>query len=284
MPEPSVFFSLNEAIIQAVSRLVDDAGASREPSHSELEEVFRRAKVRRGDPHADSAATRVGKQKRVRAVLNWAKENDEPAGVAAVVSLISMIKGCGGFRVESPNYCGTEVIATCVAAFDGEVVELTGDGLLRSRSLAALSGRDLTAALRSYVTRAQRGFEDSVLLAGTDKDIVEATAAHVLTERYGSYSEQANFPTLLGQAFMALGMSARRPSIDPGGLDGARAAVTVALYELGCAVNRYRNKAGSGHGRPFIPAISDVEARGLTEAAGLVAGWMLDELGLDPRR
>ncbi len=55
--------------------------------------------------------------------------------------------------------------------------------------------------------------------------------------------------------------------------------MNVAMYELGCAVNRFRNKAGSGHGRPFLPEITASEVRALTEAAGLVAGRLLDELG-----
>ena len=90
--------------------------------------------------------------------------------------------------------------------------------------------------------------------------------------------ENADFPTLLGQAFHALGLEARRPQQEVGGLPGARVAANVALYELGCAANRFRNKAGSGHGRPFMPEISTIEVRALTEAVGLIVGRLLDEL------
>ncbi len=276
MADAQLVFTLNEAILQAVARLVDDAGATREPSHSDLEDLFRRVGVIAGDPHRDPAV-RVGKQKRVRQVLRWAVENDLAAGTYAMTELLGMIRGFGGFRPDSPNYCGEDAIATCVSAFAGEPVELTADGILRPRSLAGLGGRGLSDALRSYVTRAQRGHEDSVLVAGTDKDLIEATAAHVLTELYGTYSTE-NFPTLLGQAFLALGLAAQRPQPDLGGLEGARAAVAVSLYELGCAVNRMRNKAGSGHGRPFVPELTSSEIRAATEAAGLVAGRMLDAL------
>ena len=178
-------FTLNEAIVQAVARLVDDAGATREPSHSDLEAVMRRVGLLHVDQHQDPAV-RVGKQKRVRQVLSCAMDNDEGAGVKAVGGLISMIRGCGGFRPESPNYCGRDGIDTCVDAFTTEPTELTEDGQLRQRSLVGLSGRALTVALRSYVVRAQRGFGDSVLIAGTDKDLIEATAAHVLVERFGN--------------------------------------------------------------------------------------------------
>lgn len=270
-------FTLNEAIIQAVSRLVDDAGASREPSHSDLEAVIRRTNLSEADPHSDPTV-RVGKQKRVRSVLSWTYDNDIRAGTTAVDGFISMIRGCGGFRSESPNYCGKEAIDTCVQAFHGEAVELTVDGELRFRILSGLVGRDLTSALRSYVERAQRGYEDSVLVAGTDKDLLEAVAAHVLTDRFGSYSDRVDFPTLLGQAFVAVGLEAQRPKTEVGGIQGARAAMNVTLYELGCAVNRFRNKAGAGHGRPFVQDISTAELSALTEATGLVAGRLLDEL------
>jgi Abortive infection C-terminus len=271
-------FTLNEAMVQAVARLVDDAGAPREPSHSDLEAVMLRAGLLHADPHRDPTV-RVGKQKRVRQMLSWAMDNDEGTGAAAVGGLISMIRGCGGFRPGSPNYCGRDAIETCVDAFATEPVELTLDGQLRPRSLAGLSGRDLTVALRSYVVRAQKGFGDSVLIAGTNKDLIEATAAHVLVERFGANGGHGDFPTLLGQAFAALGLNAKRPTPDLGGLPGARVAMEVALYELGCSVNRLRNKGGSGHGRPFLPELSAPEVRAATEAAGLVAGRMLDALG-----
>ncbi|MDA8208195.1 MAG: hypothetical protein M0Z92_04285 [Actinomycetota bacterium] len=280
MSDDALIFSLNDAIIQAVARLVDDAGepSPREPSHSDLEDVFRRANLLQGDPHRNPTV-RVGKQKRVRLALSWALDYDQKAGSAAIAGLIAMVRGCGGFRSASKNYCGEDAIATCIAAFDGEPVELTEDGQLRVRNLEMLAGRELTSALRSYVDKARRGYEDSVLLAGTGKDILEAVAAHVIIGRYGGYSEQADFPTLLGQAFDAVGLDAQHKKPDPGGIAGARVATSVALYDLGCSVNRFRNKAGSGHGRPFLPEITDAEVRVLTEAVGLIASRLLDELG-----
>ena len=65
MPGVAPTFTLNEAIIQAVSRLVDDAGDPREPSHSDLEAAFWRADLTRADPHRNPRL-RVGKQRRVR--------------------------------------------------------------------------------------------------------------------------------------------------------------------------------------------------------------------------
>lgn len=55
--------------------------------------------------------------------------------------------------------------------------------------------------------RAKRGAADAALVTGTGKDLLEATAAHILVKRYGSYSQNANFQGLLGQAFVAIGLA-----------------------------------------------------------------------------
>lgn len=279
MPSSPLVFSLSESMVHAVGRLVDDWQNPREPTHSDIGATLARAGLAHADPHADPTAQKMGKQKRVRQALQCALDSDVAAGTQGVEAFINLVRGSGGFLPSSPNYCGEDAIRTCVAAFEGEPVELTVDGVLRPRNLSALSGRELSDALRSYIIRAQRGHEDSVLLAGTGKDIIEAAAAHVVTERYGSYSEHADFPTLLGQAFVAVGLDAQRPKQESGGVDGARTALSLALYDLACAVNRVRNKAGSGHGRPFIPDLAPEEVRTATEAAGLVAGRLLDALG-----
>jgi len=86
-----------------------------------LETVLRRADLLKADPNR-GPAVRVGKQKRIRSALSWALDNDQKAGSAAVVGLIGIIRGSGGSRPGSPNYCGEDAIKTCVAAFQGELL------------------------------------------------------------------------------------------------------------------------------------------------------------------
>ena len=135
----------------------------------------------------------------------------------------------------------------------------------------------MTDALRSYVRRAKRGVEDAALGVGTGKDLLEATAAHVVREKFGGYSSNANFPTLLGQAFVAVGLATPHDPKEPG--EPPRRDVERALYGLGCAVNRLRNKEGTGHGRPWLPGVSQGEARNAVEAMGIIAERLLDALG-----
>ncbi|MFY9893238.1 MAG: abortive infection family protein [Xanthobacteraceae bacterium] len=264
---------LSDAIIVAVSQLVDDAQADRrEPSHSDLEFEIKRAGLTAGDPK--NSGQTVGKAKRVRAVLSWAYENEFDQGQIFVSSLISNIRGHGGFRASSPNFVGTHAIEHAASAFASEGYELTLDGELQPRLLENLSGTALTDALQGYVTRAKRGASDAALVTGTGKDLLEAVAAYILQQRYGGYSATSNFPTLLGQVFVALGLATTADPIVANEPPSRR--IERATYELACGINQLRNKQGTGHGRPWGPTITEAEARMAIESMGIIAERLLN--------
>lgn len=263
---------LTDSVIFALARLVDDAQIeTREPSHSDLEFQINRARLTAGDPKAQGQL--VGKAKRIRGTLNWALENNPTGGEALIESLLSFLRSCGGFRQASPNYVGAEPIANAVAAFRAEGFTLTNDGELRPQLLDNLSGAALSDALDSYIRRAKRGADDAALLAGTSKDLLEATAAHILTERNGSYPQGANFEGLLGMAFVAMGLATPQHPVQSG--EAPQCKAERAMFTLACAVNAMRNKLGTGHGRPWLPNITDTEARSAVQFMGTIAEWML---------
>lgn len=271
---------VNDVIITAVARLVDDAqSGTREPSHSDLEFQIGRAGLGNGDPKAQGQV--VGKAKRVRAVLSWGMYNAPDKAEIFVAALIALLRGKGGFRVGSQNFAGQEVILDARDAFRLEGYVLSDEGERYARTLDNLSGVEMTAALEAYVRRAQRGSEDGALLVGTGKDLLEATASHVISEKYGDYSRQANFPTLLGQAFTALGIAT--PQTPAHAVEAPQRRMERALYEAGCAVNALRNKTGTGHGRPFVPLVSDDEARAAVQLIGIVSGLLLHALKKSPK-
>ncbi|MDI7246975.1 MAG: abortive infection family protein [Bacillota bacterium] len=266
---------LSDTIITAVARLVDDSQEEgwREPSHSDLDFCFERAGLKRADPRAMGQP--AGKSKRVRAVFSWALDNDPAAGERLVDSLLAVIRGYGGFREGSPNYVGRDSILNAVQAFRIEGFDLSTDGELRPLILDNLSDKDLTMALRAYVRRARRGALDAALLAGTGKDLLEAVAKHVLDILWGQHPN-TNFPTLLGQAFVALGMATSADKAAQG--EAPQRQYERTLYDLGCAVNTLRNREGTGHGRPFLPTLSQAEAASAVQAMGLVCDYMLQKL------
>jgi hypothetical protein len=265
---------LTDDICHCLARALDDAGATREPSHSDLEFQFQRAGLTAGDPK--TLGQNVGKAKRVRAVLSWAIDNNPSAGRHLVGLLISCARSFGGFRSDSPNYVGAEPIKDLKAAFFSEGFELTSDGELRPLLLDSLAGASLTDALLSYIRRARTGADDAALIAGTGKDLLEATARHVLVEKFGSFPEHSNFPTTLGQAFIALGLATSQDKPIAG--EHPSKALQRALFDTACAVNRLRNKEGTGHGRPWLPTVRPREARRATETMGIIADLLLDAL------
>lgn len=267
---------ITDFIVAIVSKMVDDSqsGTYREPSHSDLDFYIGRAGLSNVDPKVQGQT--FGKAKRVRAVLSWALDNDQTAGGKLIVSLISKIRASGGFRESSDNYVGEDVILQAVEAFNSEGYILAMDGDLRSQNLESLNGRNLTEALRAYARRAKKGAEDAALLSGTSKDLLEATAAHVITVTFGAYPQQANFPALLGQAFVALGMAT--PEDSPSSTEAPFRMMERGMYQVAVGVNRLRNKEGTGHGRPWSAGVTKVEAEAAVEVAGVIAGYMLDKL------
>jgi hypothetical protein len=265
---------LSDAMIFSISSLVDDAQVekSREPSHSDLEFLINRSGLTKGDPRSQGQT--VGKAKRVRNTLNWALENDAGAGEALIESLLACLRARGGFRRESPNYCGAEAIANAISAFRAEGFTLAEDGELHPQLLENPTGAALSAALASYVRRAKRGATDAALLAGTGKDLLEATAAHILVERNGTYPQGANFEALLGMAFVALGMATPRHQLQAGELPQRKAE--RGMFSLALGINTMRNKLGTGHGRPWLPNITDEEGRAAVQFMGTIAEWMLN--------
>ena len=269
---------INDAIVTAVAALFADDPVSvrdpdakpRDPSHQQLTEKIDRAGLSQAD-------IRKGKEKRVRAVLDWALENDPDRGRSLIPALIGVLKGCGGFRSESPNYVGEEACRNAQDAFASEGWTLGSDGVLAAALVNDnLEGPEVTVVLRGYIRRAQRGSQDDALVIGTGKDLLEATAAHVLVERYGSYDRKAPFPSLLGLAFVAFGLAV--PNDTPSSDEAPRKKLERGLYELGCAVNQLRNKAGVGHGRPFAPEVGAIEGKLAVQSMAMVSELLLDAL------
>lgn len=267
--------ALSDSIVFALARIVDDSQSdTRYPSHSDIEFMVTQCSLSQADPKNGGQV--VGKAKRIRAVLSWALENSRVSGERFAALLISNVRSAGGFRETSPNFVGHEAIAGARQSFAEEGFDLGSDGALQPRVLDSLSGKELTDALSAYVVRARRGSEDAALLAGTAKDLLEATAAHILTERFGSYSHSANFPTLLGQAFVAANLATPADERQQG--EPPQKRLERALYEAGCAVNLLRNKEGTGHGRPWLPTVTPEEATAAIEIMGIVADRLLSTL------
>lgn len=274
--------TITDTVVHAFAQLVDDSGNNgsyREPSHSDIEFQVNAAGLAAFDPKQHGQ--QIGKAKRVRSVLYEAMTANPDGGSIFAMGLLGKIRACGGFRVGSPNFVGSDAILNAKSACDDVGFVLADDGTLSPKLLTALRGPELTDALLGYAKRAQRGAEDSALVAGTGKDLLEATAAHVLMTIRGSYPAGANFQALLGMAFIALDLAV--PEMPEVQGESPIRAMERGLFTTALGVNRIRNKQGAGHGRPWLPTLTDVEAKAAIESVGTIASYMLSKLSTHVR-
>jgi len=103
-----------------------------------------------------------------------------------------------------------------------------------------------------------------------------ATAAHVLVEVWNNSNPPHNFPTLLGQAYAALGFKTSQDKPQPG--EPPQHGLHRAMFDAACAVNRLRNKQGTGHGHPWLPTVTPEEAQSAAQTMGIVSGMLLNAL------
>lgn len=265
--------TVNDVIATALSKLIDDAKIrSREPTHYDLDCIVEELGLGIADPKKQGAQS--GKSKRVGAVLSWAINNDETKASSFAEKLIAKVQGCGGFREKSNNFVGFEAIENLRNAFKTIGLQLASDGCIVPLVLDCLTGDELTDALKGYIARAKKGAEDGALILGTSKDLMEAVAAHILQSLYGTYSQSSNFPTLLGQAFIALEMQATKPSDH----SNPRLRMEYYYFETACSINSMRNKHGTGHGRPWLTDLSHGEAKSAIEFMGVLSEFLLNKL------
>lgn len=269
---------LNEELIYVISKAIDDSTKEkREPTHSDLDFLIKKHSLNIGDPRFQGQS--VGKMKRVRSLLNWSLANDKESGAEFIVGLVSLIRSVGGFRIESSNFIGEEAKLNLQNIFKNNGYNLDNQGNIGNLILDNLTEVEKEKALMAYVQRAKKGQDDAALLAGTSKDLLEAVAAHVLLKKFGAYPETVNFPTLLGQAFTALELSTQiNKSIKYNPFEKAKLDMQNKLYELGCSINKLRNKAGTGHGRPFVSELSDSDAKLAIESMAVISEYLLKRL------
>jgi hypothetical protein len=259
----------------------------RAPSHSQLDHAVAHHHLAHIDPARGgrtSTGENLGKTKRIRQIL--ASPAAHTGGLPFARDIVALLRADGAFNTGSPSYAGTWKVTQLTQAFAALGVNLYTDGLLRDTVIDNLSGTRLTTALRSHVNRINLNPDDAPLQVGAGKELDEATARHVVTELRGDYSTSANFPVTLAAAFDALNlaMPTQAPALDP----DPKRAVQQCLFMLATAINRLRNDAGTGHGRPGNPrktaSLSRADARLTARATALIAGALLDELEGDNRQ
>jgi Abortive infection C-terminus len=63
--------------------------------------------------------------------------------------------------------------------------------------------------------------------------------------------------------------SAERASGDPGG-----SGLERAMFDAACAINQLRNRQGTGHGRPWLPSVTDKQAKVAVEFMANISEYL----------
>ena len=238
---------MNSEIASALARFFDGAKG---PSHDELDRIFQKSGLARFDPAPNPENREVGKMKRVRTALIDGASTDRRASLEFVLDLTAMLKARGCFIPTNDQFAGEQAIGALGAAMKniGWVLDRSGD--LFAENIAGLEGRQLSEALQQYVKRIQRGVDDSSLTIGSAKELLEAAARHILVESDGTYDQRADFPTTYFRASTVLGVGVPTGRMIADLHADPMRAVEQGLGLAAIAINRLRNTAGTGHGRP----------------------------------
>ena len=113
--------------------------------------------------------------------------------------------------------------------------------------------------------------DDPEATIGAAKDVIEATAKHVILSAGESISASEKFPALLNRAMEHLGVDVKTVDSSRPGADSIR-RILGSLSAIATGVNELRNHYGAGHGRPTMQ--SGLRSRHATLAAQAAETWV----------
>jgi len=268
---------LSEEIAVALSRFfLQGAG----PSHSQLDEIFRRCRAARFDPARDGAQT-VGKERRVRAVLSESAAATDVDHTRLVTDLVARLRAAGCFDSDSASYAGLPAIEGAQRAFQSAGWALSESGTIGPLVLAGLDSKRLRPAINAQLERVRNAPQDAALLIGTAKELLEATGRYALEELGQPARPNASFDELVY-------IARERLHILPEQVDATDEATKMirevydGLWKIARAVNLLRDYEGTGHGRTKMASTPSYTARVIVQAVALLAQLMISTL--DARR
>ena len=248
------------------------------PSRGGLDAIF--GKLAINSPETDRQGSSISKVTRLRRAFDQADARGEQAVVNLVKELIEEMRFKGVFS--STDEQTQELVSALRASLVQAGARLTDEGRLEPLTL----GPAIEAGGRETVNRLQSRLRDPLLdpgaILGTSKDLLEATAKHLLKE-HSPEVRAGDMPGVVGQAMRAAGLSTI-----PGEIDSTNAKAVAALRQqvikTAEAVTSTRNTGGDGHGHleptDVSPELADY-IRHLTLAA---VAYLLAEVQHTPPR
>jgi len=226
-------------VASSLSRLMENTWY---PSHSGLDTIF--GKLAIDSPETDPQGRNINKVKRLRAAFDKADARGEETTISLVKEIVEEMRFKGVFA--STDEQTREMIGALRVSLERAGGRLTDHGRLEPLTL----GPAIEAGGRQTVDRLQSRLRDPSLdpgaILGTSKDLLEATAKHLLKE-YSPDTPAGDMPGVVGQAMRAAGLSSIPREIDSTNAK-AVAVLRQQVLRTADAVTSTRNTAGDGHG------------------------------------
>lgn len=250
-------------------------GGQGTPTHDELTDLFKQSGVEGADPAKTptSDGRPPSKEVRVRRVLGFAADHQLPSGAGLVQALLAALRARGCFDPNDVGFQGRSPIVASQRAFEAVGWQLDDQGHLTPAVLSSLDHHQQRPAIEVHLDRLRRAVRDAPLLIGIAKEVLETTAYYVLDELGRPVPQPRNFPSIMGAARSALGMTGASTPASAKVRD-----VYDGLWKVASAVNELRNIEGTGHGRIHPSTVPPEVARVVVQAAGLMAALMLETL------
>lgn len=212
------------------------------PSHSGLDDIFARRGIE--SPRSDAQGTSVNKSRRLRAAFDAVGDEGEGAVKWLIHDIVEEMRYQNVF--EHPDEKRLELVERLRQALAGAGATLTSDGRIEGGYV----GPEVPAGGRTTVDRLQTklrgGEQDPGSILGTSKDLLEATAKHLLHE-HDPVATPGDMPGVVSQAMRAAKLSTKPSEIDSPNAK-AIAGLRNQVVKTAEAVAPLRNKGGDGHG------------------------------------
>lgn len=236
------------------------------PSQSGLDDIFRKRGI--DVPQIDDRGESWNKVRRLRAAFDAATVQGEVAVKWLVVDIVEEMRFKDVFTSRDPT--SLELIEELRVALAGAGANLDLEGRIHPR----YAGPEVAAGERDTVDRLQKILRKDDLdpgsILGTAKDLLEATAKHLLRE-HDPEARPGDMPGIVTQAMSAAGLPTKPNEIDSPNAK-AIAGLRNQVTKTAAAVAPLRNNGGDGHGHleptDVTPELADY-IRHLTLAAAL---------------
>ncbi|MCV7593622.1 abortive infection Abi-like protein [Micrococcus sp. 140720015-1] len=223
----------------SLSRLMEETWY---PSHGGLDTIF--GKLAIDSPEIDRQGSSINKVKRLRRAFDQANARGEQAAINLVKEIIEEMRFKRVFS--SSDEQTQELIGALRVSLARAGALLADDGSLEPLVI----GPAIEAGGRETVGRLQGRLRDPSLdpgaILGTSKDLMEATAKHLLKECSPGVPAR-DMPAVVSQAMRAAGLSTIPSEIDSTNAK-AVAALRQQVIRTAEAVTSTRNTGGDGHG------------------------------------